>query len=362
MTDKENYYTDYGITPVDKDFLKKQELANLYKKPKKESKINTPHTQVLIDGFSQQADLLYLPEDRGYEYALVVVDLGSRLLDAVPLKNKTSKGVVEGFKTIYKRGILKKPQVIEVDPGSEFKGAFKTWAKNNDIVIIYKKVGRHRQQAVVERANQMIGAALHKRMAAQELLTDEYSTEWVDDLPKIVAAINKKKGAYKPKPISDEPVCEGDSCVLLKKGTKVRSKLDDPIELTTGSKLDQKFRSSDIRWYPDIKTVKYVILKPGYPPLYLLSSDKYEDYEPVAYTRDQLQVVPENEKPPPKSVLRKNAKQFLPRKILGKVKKKGKWYYRVQWKGFSKKESTLEPANRLKQDLPKLVKEYEDNH
>src|SRR5690625_4071016 len=193
MSDKQKYYTDFGISKTDKSFLNKQELANLYKIPKKDSKINTPHTQVLIDGFSQQADLLHLPKDRGYEYALVVVDLGSRLLDAVPLKNKTASNVVNAFKTIYKRGIIKKPAIIEVDPGTEFKGVFKNWAKDNDIVIIYKKVGRHRQQAVVERANQMIGEALHKRMTAQELLTDVPSTEWVNDLPKIVTAINKKK-------------------------------------------------------------------------------------------------------------------------------------------------------------------------
>ena len=134
---EDTYYEDYGITSVDKEFLDKQELANLYKKPKKTKRINVPKTQVLIDGFSQQADLLFLPNDKGYKYALVVVDLGSRLLDAVPLKNKSAKDTIEGFKTIYKRKIINKPKVIEVDPGTEFKGAFVKWAEDNDIVIVF---------------------------------------------------------------------------------------------------------------------------------------------------------------------------------------------------------------------------------
>ena len=36
----------------------------------------------------QQADLLYLSDDTGFKYPLVVIDLGSRLMDAEALKNR----------------------------------------------------------------------------------------------------------------------------------------------------------------------------------------------------------------------------------------------------------------------------------
>lgn len=35
MTDKEIYYKTYGVEEVSKHFLNKQELHNLFKKPKK---------------------------------------------------------------------------------------------------------------------------------------------------------------------------------------------------------------------------------------------------------------------------------------------------------------------------------------
>ena len=61
-----------------------------------------PHIQVYADGLIEQSDLLFLPMDNGYKYALVVVDNYSRKMDATPLKNKTPTSVVNGFEKIYK--------------------------------------------------------------------------------------------------------------------------------------------------------------------------------------------------------------------------------------------------------------------
>ena len=44
-------------------------------------------------GYIYQADLLFLPNDEGYKYALVVVDIGSGLCDAEPLKSKKTTEV-----------------------------------------------------------------------------------------------------------------------------------------------------------------------------------------------------------------------------------------------------------------------------
>lgn len=147
MADKEKYYRTYGIEPVSKNFLIKQELENLYKRPKKNSKINEPHYPIIEPDYVQQADLLHLPNDNGYKYVLVVVDLGSRLTDVEPLKDKTSETVKKAFKSIYKRNILKMPYRLETDPGSEFKGVVKTYFEKHGARIRYGKPGRHRQQA-----------------------------------------------------------------------------------------------------------------------------------------------------------------------------------------------------------------------
>ena len=351
---KEKYYTDFGISKVDKDFLRKQELYNLHKKPKKDSPINTPHIQVDEPNVVQQADLLFLPHDDGFKYALIVVDLGSRLTDAVPLKDKKSESVKKAFQEIYKRGILKIPKRMEVDPGAEFKGEVKDYFDKHGVHVRYGKPGRHRQQALAERRNQVIGEILLKRMSAQELLTGQTSTEWVEDLPVVLKALNKHYSSQKPKKAPDEPLCEGDSCELLDEGTKVRAILDEPKDVTSGKRLHGRFRTADIRWDPKIRTIERILLRPGYPPMYLLNGDPQ-----TPYTKNQLQVVPEDEEAPPSSVIRGQPTTFVVQKILDKKKMKGKIFYKVRWKGFDKSHDSWEPRSNLMEDIPETVKEYE---
>ena len=89
-------------TVIDEDHV----VDKLFTKVKKDTGINAAHYPDFKDNFFHQADLLYLPDDSGYIYALVVVDAGSRKVDATPLKDKTPKAVIAGFKKIYKNGIL----------------------------------------------------------------------------------------------------------------------------------------------------------------------------------------------------------------------------------------------------------------
>jgi len=97
-----------------------------------------------------QADLLFLPTDKGHKYALTVVDVASRNVDAVPLKDKSAASVKSGFQKIYNRGILH--------------------CKNNHVGIRRGLPDRHHSQALIERQNQTIGDALFFRQNAQELL------------------------------------------------------------------------------------------------------------------------------------------------------------------------------------------------
>ena len=75
-----------------------------------------------------QADLLFLPHDKLpkgrkiYKYALTVVEVASRYKAAEPLVSKESDEVSRGFARIYRRGPLKWPQLLHVDPGREFMG------------------------------------------------------------------------------------------------------------------------------------------------------------------------------------------------------------------------------------------------
>ena len=97
-----------------------KELESLYKQPKKEIKDEEPHFSIYTENYAQQADLLFLPSDNGFKYALVVVDDHSKKCDAVPLRSKDNEAVLKAIIKIYNRGILKYPKVLEIDSGSEF--------------------------------------------------------------------------------------------------------------------------------------------------------------------------------------------------------------------------------------------------
>src|SRR5207244_1975213 len=91
---------------------------------------------------------------------------------------------------------------------------------------------------------------------------------------------------------------------LLPAGIRVRVKLDEPISVLD-KKLHGKFRTGDIRWDPEIQTIKKPILSPDQSSTYLLNDPHGRlGVSRCVYTRKQLQIVPDNENPPPDSIIR----------------------------------------------------------
>ena len=119
--------------------------SSLYKKPKKDKDEQAVTFDHFDKNYLQQMDLLYLPNDKGFQYALIVVDQGTRLLEAEALKNRSPNDIITALKKIYKRKVLSKPSIVVSDSGSEFKGSFdadllKMGIKHHKIA----KVGRSR--------------------------------------------------------------------------------------------------------------------------------------------------------------------------------------------------------------------------
>jgi len=359
----QGYYKSMGLLDNSNKKQKNEELFNLYKKPKVPDSHEIPKFQNYDPRVIHQADILELPNDNGYKYALVVVDIGSRRVNVTPLKSKSSKDVKAGFEKIYKSIILQMPKKIEVDDGSEFKGEVKKYFDDHNTIVRVAKPGRHSMQAIVERANQTIGEALHKRMTAQELVTGEHSKHWTEDIYKIRDIMNVKAKKNKPMPLQDEPICHGNNCNVLSIGTKVRVKLEKPVDVVTGNKLFGNFRKSDIRWNPEVRVIRQVLIKPGQPPMYLLDGNKGEHkVEPVAYSKHELQVVSPYEKAPPgKEVIRGDPQQYVIQKIHGEKIINNKRHLLIEWKGFPDRDDwTYEPYQNIKEDAPNVVKKYED--
>ena len=292
-----------------KDNTKESKLENLLKAPKKDNHVNAPTTNVPTMNAVHQADLLFLPTDEdGSKYALVVVDLANSKLDAEPLKTKDAKAVLEAIKKIYDRDVLDEPTHIEVDSGTEFMSQFKKYFKDKGIDVIKKKAGRSRSQAVVEAQNGILSNFLNKLMLKEELHTGEKSTDWVENLPKVVKALNSTNEKTPTRIEPDEPIkAEGKATDLIPEGTKVRVIIDKPEEFLTGKRVHGKFRKGDIRFENEITKITQVILEPGQAVLYRV--EKYP--KGPTYTKNQLQIVGPEEVPgaPTKFIVEKMIKK-----------------------------------------------------
>ncbi len=70
---------------------------------------------------------MFLPHDKYkrkvYKYALQVVDLATRFKSSRPSVTKSSSEVLSAFEHIYHDTPLTWPKLLQVDPGTEFKGA-----------------------------------------------------------------------------------------------------------------------------------------------------------------------------------------------------------------------------------------------
>ena len=140
---------------------------------------------------------LFLPHDklpRGkkvYKYALTVVDVASRYKAAEALTSKETDEVSRGFAKIYRRGPLKWPQLLQVDPGREFMGAVTKMANEHNVTIRRGRPNIHRDQAIVERFNRTLAERLFGYQYAVEMnMPSGRSTAWVKRLPEVVSALN----------------------------------------------------------------------------------------------------------------------------------------------------------------------------
>ena len=113
-----------GKYDISRDYLKKwlmkQDTYTLHKPARRHFKRN----RVIIGGIDELwqmdlADMQTMAKDNdGYRYLLICIDVFSKFLWVIPLKNKTGPTLVEAFKEIMESG--RKPQKIQTDQGTEF--------------------------------------------------------------------------------------------------------------------------------------------------------------------------------------------------------------------------------------------------
>jgi len=127
-------------------------------------------------------DLLFLPTAKfGFKYLVVVVDNWSNEIDFEPIKDKNPITVLNAFKKIVKRPFLDMPYAsIRIDSGTEFKGEFKRFFHDNNILLRVAIAGRHKQNIVAESAIRLISFLLINYMNVKELERGEPYKNWTD--------------------------------------------------------------------------------------------------------------------------------------------------------------------------------------
>ena len=338
----DDIYEELGIAKKNENSM----VKNLLKVPPKEKKNIQPHTVASKIFASEQLDTLYLPDDDGYKYLLVIVDIATRKCDAEPMKKRDAKTTINALEKIFKRKVIKPPKRLEVDSGSEFKGDFEKHFKKF-FEIFRKETGRHRQQSVVESKNQQIGKIINAKMTADEVNNDEVSREWVKFVPQIVKLLNEHF-SYEVQHIEPSalPRTDKNTNEILEIGTKVRIQLDNPIDYVEGKKLGGKFRTGDIRWTKKIGKITRFFIRPDQPVMY-----QVDDNDNVAYTRPQLQIVGNNEVKPPTT---KQTKHYA-QEIVSKRLVKGKTYYKIRWED---NDITEQDSKQVQEELPDLLKDF----
>jgi len=169
-----------------KRFLSDQQAYSLHKPIRKNFKRNPTYVKG-IDA-QWQADLADMQalsrNNGGMRYILTVIDVFSKKAWGIPVKSKSAKDMVEGFKQLFKEAAPRKPKKLQTDKGKEFL--------NKSIQDLLKKEGiQHfvtnsdKKAAVVERFNRTIKSRIWTYFTAHQ------TRRYIDILPKLLASYNK---------------------------------------------------------------------------------------------------------------------------------------------------------------------------
>lgn len=331
-----------------KAILKGLNIDETYTKPLKKPTYDKVKSNTFpMEDYNFMADLLFLPTTKKKnKYLLVVVDLWSNDFDMEPLKDKEPTTTLTALKKMFKRPFINMPEAsLRTDGGSEFKGVFKKYLYDNNILHRVAEPYRHQQLANVENLNKTLGRIFNGYMNTMEEKTGETYREWDEVIGYVRDALNKLRHRPDGDPYNDVMEPSTDATPKYKIGDLVYRKLERPKNALGHNQSTTNFRMGDYRF--DIKqprTIKKILYYPN-NVRYLL-----EGHDNVSYTENELK--PSKEQ----------AQKYVVKKILAKKKVGRNVYYLVWWKGYLKKNATWEPETELLKDgLKPMITEFNNS-
>ena len=147
--------------------------------------------RVISDGIDEiwSADLVDMQwnskENKGVKYLLNVIDVFSKFVWSVPIRDKTGKSIVEAFQHIINKS-NRKPKKLWVDQGTEFYNrSFKKWLDDHNIDIY--SAYNEGKAVIIERFNRTLKERMWKYFSAKN------THHYLDILNQLIQRYNTTK-------------------------------------------------------------------------------------------------------------------------------------------------------------------------
>lgn len=229
-----------------------------------------------------QADLIdlsaYARNNKGFRFALTMIDCFSRFAFAIPIHRKTGGLVAQALRSAFE-SVGKWPTFLVTDRGREFENQIvKGYLEENAVNLIHPE--SEIKCAMVERFNRTFETRLHK------YFTHTASKKWIDVASKITDAINNSwhriikctprqvfTGQQTPAPVPPPTTAK-----------KPKYKLADIVRM---SRPDAAFRRGYLSGWTE-ETFQVTAVIPGSPPVYRLVDFNGEEIAGIVYEQEMV--------------------------------------------------------------------------
>ena len=205
--------------------------------------------------------------NKGFRFLLCVIDIFSKYVWVVPLKDKNGVSIVNAFQSILKKP-NRKPNKIWVDKSSEFyNNSFKKWLQDNDIVMYSTR--NKGKSAVAERFIRILKNKIHKHMT---LVSKNVHIDKLDDI------VNEYNNTYH-KTVKMKPIDVKDNTYInISKNVNDKDpkfKVGDQVRITKYKNIFAKGYTPN--WSEEIFVIKNV--KNTVPWSYVINDLNGEEFK-----------------------------------------------------------------------------------
>ena len=261
-------------------------------------------------------------ENNGFKWLLFCIDIFSKKAWVVPLKTKSSKAVLDGFKSILEESGLK-PKYVQSDKGTEFTNRlFQAFLKREKI-IFFTTENVETKASIVERLQRTIKSYLWRAF------TRRGDFKYIDILPGIVKAYNNTphtSHGYKPVEVNrrnQETVWNALYADTKPPPSSAKPKLEvgDKVRVTVArSRFKKGYKLG--AWTEEVFTVTTVT--PGNPHVYKIADDSGEELKGTFYERELQKIDKKDD-------------VYRVERVIKTKKVRGRKQYLVKWRGYGEK-------------------------